>query len=787
MSIKKIKFYFIIIITVTGLVSFLFLFHFLDGNKIQADVVGDKAREKNGRSIDLNILEGTPIPFKSWSFFMYQDNANGVQQFDYRYGNDFNLTSNWYDITRSELNFQIVNSHQPGKIKPSKMKVKGYFEQIKDHYYRVVVDVYPGGLLNTNKKHQVGIQKVGVPIGTPDVLPPTTEYTHVDTIFKADKDNKYNYVDFNLYEETVNLYNKYETLFQNLRLYDLGVVTMDQIKPYVDDLFTDYTHTELKSSVTQAKITDVKKIVEGFTTGDTLKTLMAEVDKAQSLLNKIAMTLTVSELGDNPAGTESHTITGKTYPKAFLSFSGTSSIGNGQLTTGIDGDSKKYHLRADARGNFSYSLPKGEFFKKGTTINIYGMLNGKSTSQNKIVKDTTPPDKPILNAIKDTNQSITGSAEAGTTIKMYDAETNSEFLKGTVSGNGQFNISIPSLKQPLIPYKKYFVTATDTAGNVSVSSESQEVADTTPPKADPVQQIIDVGAAFPLVEQLVKNIYDNAGSGSDNLTIKLTKEPDIKQVGYKEAEVTITDKARNFTVVKVPIVVKNPETLIDDTYLLQASDLTALAIDLPDTKEKQREFIFEHAPINAWDLKNGKLVNDDIIIDYGTLTKQPGNYEITAKIGNLSKKINLTLLEGSIVFQETPQAVHFGEHSIIAEKQEIEAQDVIRLVINDQRFKTEKWRLLARTNQPFTTETGIESGMTLAYRSYDINNNCKDTSINELGSTLIYESKNAQDRLVQLDFSKEKQQELILKVQPGSVRSNVEYSTKILWTIENGP
>ncbi|WP_336577235.1 toxin Cry1Ac domain D-VI-related protein [Candidatus Enterococcus mansonii] len=772
----KVKYYyFIIIIMVSIAVIFL-----RNGNKIQADIVDTNAEQKNVKSEKSGIsLEGPLVSFTTWSF--YNITQTGQDLFYVGRGDKFNTKTSWFETTKNDSEISIIHSHIPGSTTPTSISAFARFNEKSTNYYRVVMDVYPGGINGASIKPKVQIARNG----SPEVL--TTEYAHVDFIFKGEYENFAGPIVINIAEPSINLTYKYQTLIKNIKLYDLGPVTSDQVNTYVTDLFTDSTHTELKTSVTQAKIDEAKRMVESFTAGATSTALKAEVTKAQNLLNKIRMTLTVSDLVDNPLESNSHTITGKTYPKAFLRFSGTPSIENGQLTTGIDGDSIQYHLRADAAGNFSYSLPEGEFFKAGATINIYGMLNGKSISQNKIVKDTTPPEKPILNAIKDTSQSITGSAEAGTTIKMYDVETNNEFLTGTVGAQGQFNISIPSTKQPLVPYKKYFVTTTDAAGNVSVSSDSQEVADTTPPKADPVQQIIDVGTKLPPMEQLIKNIYDNAGSGSDNLTIKLTKEPDTRQVGYKEAEVTLTDKAGNFTVVKVPIVVKNPETLIDDRYLLQASDLTALAIDLPDTKEKQREFMLERAPINAWDLRTGKLVNDDIIFDYGTFTKQPGSYEITVTIGNLSKKINLTLLEGSIFFQESPRDIYFGEQSIIAKNQEIEAKNAIRLVINDQRFQRERWRLLARTNQPFTTATGIESGMTLAYRTYDTNNHYTDTSINELDTALIYESKNNQDRLIQLDFTKERQQELILKVQPGSVRSNIEYSAKVLWTIENGP
>ncbi|MBO0441863.1 toxin Cry1Ac domain D-VI-related protein, partial [Candidatus Enterococcus ikei] len=180
----------------------------------------------------------------------------------------------------------------------------------------------------------------------------------------------------------------------------------------LEALFTDSTHTELKLSATQTKIDNAKKSIETIVNQTTKAELTKELAKAQALLDKITMSLAIpTELVNDPKNELSHTIKGETYPNSFLQFSGSSAFPEGTLSSEVAEDSKKYQIRADAEGNFSYSLPEGKYFKWNEKITVTSMLRGKTTSETRQVKDNTPPEKPTLNAIKDQTGTISGQAE----------------------------------------------------------------------------------------------------------------------------------------------------------------------------------------------------------------------------------------------------------------------------------------------------------------------------------------------------------------------------------------
>ncbi|EOT62381.1 hypothetical protein I583_01381 [Enterococcus haemoperoxidus ATCC BAA-382] len=568
-----------------------------------------------------------------------------------------------------------------------------------------------------------------------------------------------------------------------LSLVDLDQGIGESIKG-LEALFTDTTHTELKLSSTQAEIDKVKESIETILNTTTKKELFTELAKAQALLDKITMSLTIpTELVNDPKNELSHTIKGKTYPNSFVHFSGSSAFPVGTLSSEVADDLKKYQIRADGEGNFSYSLPEGKYFKEDEKVTVTSMLRGKTTSQTREVKDLVPPEKPKLNTIKDQAGTISGAAEAGTTVTMYDKSDDTVFLTGTAGTDGQFSLVIPEAKKPLVPYKTYYVTATDAAGNVSDASDDQVVVDTTAPKAEAVKQALTLGDKLPAIDKMLTNISDNAGTA--DLTIKLTKTPDLSKTGYKTAEITLTDKAKNSLVVVVPITVKDKLTAMDSNNLLKADDFSALTIDLPETAAEQKAFILKHGAVEAWDLGKGELINDKLVYNQGSLKKEPGVYSITVTIGSLTRVFKVTLLEGSLAFDQTMDTLTFGTQTIASKEQFVPSEKKLSLSINDTRFNVDKWRLLAKVDQPLQTKDGLISASGLVYRSYETDE-VVDTKLNEL-NTPMYEPSKLNNGLIQVDFTKEKNKEVVLNVLPGSVQSDKEYSTQIVWTLENGP
>ncbi|OJG28392.1 hypothetical protein RU98_GL001640 [Enterococcus caccae] len=61
-----------------------------------------------------------------------------------------------------------------------------------------------------------------------------------------------------------------------------------------------------------------------------------------------------------------------------------------------------------------------------------------------------------------------------------------------------------------------------------------------------------------------------------------------------------------------------------------------------------------------------------------------------------------------------------------------------------------------------------------------------DKKLTEL-NTQMYEPGKLNNGVIQVDFTKEKEKEVGLNILPGTVQSDKEYSTQIIWTLEDGP
>ncbi|OJG92262.1 hypothetical protein RV15_GL003364 [Enterococcus silesiacus] len=556
----------------------------------------------------------------------------------------------------------------------------------------------------------------------------------------------------------------------------------------VDALFTDKSQTALKLSVTQKKITETKKIVNEIKELLDVKVVTAletKLTKAQSLLDTVNTQLTIENLVDNLQDAHSSTIIGVTYPNAFLNFSGRNDIPKGTLNSEVEGDIRTYQIRADGTGKFSYSLPKDSHFQYLEKITVVSMLHGKSTVQTKTVLDTTPPAQPTLEHLKDTDTVFSGTGEKSSVIKVYDASKNILFLEGTATTNGTYSLAIPANKQPLVPYANYYVTATDSSGNISEKSVSQEIKDTTAPVADPVKQVLTLGEALPSLDKLLTNIYDNAGS--QHVNVSLTKAPDLTKVGFSTAELTLMDKAKNTLKIIVPIFVKDQETIDDGEHMLYTADFTSLAIDFPDKSEEQIQFLLKNSQAGVWQTTTGENKTDQLAVNHSSMRKSPGSYQVTFSLGELKKTITVTLSAGKLDFDQVAAPISFGVPTIKSEIQEIYPQKSIDFLIDDSRFLIKDWRLMAKLSQPLQTKSGKKTKSTINLRKLDANNQLIEQPLSDQMTTELYSDRNGRNGKIPLKFNQLEQQAIYLNVLPGTVRSNEEYGTQIVWTLENGP
>ncbi|MBC1605336.1 autolysin modifier protein [Listeria rocourtiae] len=124
---------------------------------------------------------------------------------------------------------------------------------------------------------------------------------------------------------------------------------------------------------------------------------------------------------------------------------------------------KEYQGIISSTGEFRVFVDQ---LKSNYTVTITQTFDG-STSKDLVlsVKDTTAPDAPEVNEVLAQDTSITGKAEASSTVTAYTGTTKIGDTKATQSGS--FNISIPAQKAGVI----IKVIATDASGNKSIATE----------------------------------------------------------------------------------------------------------------------------------------------------------------------------------------------------------------------------------------------------------------------------------------------------------------------------
>ncbi|MFT8362296.1 MAG: Ig-like domain-containing protein [Sporolactobacillus sp.] len=127
---------------------------------------------------------------------------------------------------------------------------------------------------------------------------------------------------------------------------------------------------------------------------------------------------------------------------------GTWRISNVNLTDNAGNGTEYEYYAEDYDMHFGYD-------KNGTTL----LSNNKFT----IVKDVTAPSAPRLNAVNDSALSVSGTAEAGSTVTIGNGKTTWNVV---ADKNGSFSVTVPAQAEGTI----LTATAKDAAGNISGAS-----------------------------------------------------------------------------------------------------------------------------------------------------------------------------------------------------------------------------------------------------------------------------------------------------------------------------
>ncbi|MCM3090650.1 MULTISPECIES: Ig-like domain-containing protein [unclassified Cytobacillus] len=226
----------------------------------------------------------------------------------------------------------------------------------------------------------------------------------------------------------------------------------------------------------------------------------------------------------------------------------------GSKVTVKKGSSTLGSAAADQNGKFTISLKSA--LKAGTILDI--IAADKAGNVSKIAKvtvlDKTAPAAPKVNAIKDSDKKITGTAESGSKITVKKGNT----ILGTATAakDRKFTVTIKSVQKA---DTVLYVTAKDKAGNISKAAKIT-VKDKTPPKTPSVNKVTSSSTKVTGKAEAYSTVYVKAGSKvigsakaakSGSFSVKIAKQKTGKTLYvYAKDKAGNTGKSAKITVKK---------------------------------------------------------------------------------------------------------------------------------------------------------------------------------------------------------------------------------------------
>ncbi|PTL17969.1 hypothetical protein BUZ08_03395 [Staphylococcus gallinarum] len=283
-----------------------------------------------------------------------------------------------------------------------------------------------------------------------------------------------------------------------------------------------------------------------------------------------------------PVTSESTQINGLATPSSLIKVK----LPNGTFLNG----------QADELGDFTVSIPNNVKFNGGERLELSAISQpGNFALSTPIqVEDATAPVAPTVNEYTDTSTQLSGTTEAGATVKV-ELPDGTE-LSSVADNQGNYSVNMPTYKR-FNGGEQIKVTSTDAAGNKSEATVIA-VKDTTPPVAPTVGEVTSestqlTGTGEPGSTVKVELPDGTELSGiSDNQGNYVIDIPSNKKfIGGERIKVTSTDASgnkSNETVIDVkdttpPVVPTVSEVTSESTQVTGAGEAgSTVKVELPD-------------------------------------------------------------------------------------------------------------------------------------------------------------------------------------------------------------
>lgn len=293
--------------------------------------------------------------------------------------------------------------------------------------------------------------------------------------------------------------------------------------------------------------------------------------------------------------------------------------------------------------------------------------------------------------------------------------------------------------------------------------------------ADPKPQIIEKGSdpSTLKAEDFVQNVV------AENPTFTfLNQVTDTSEVGVQIVEVEITAPNSNPVVVKVPVVIKDENTVInpDQTRMITGNDFAINRLDIKGNQAYVYDKITSNSTPKAWNITTGELLpvtvqSTTVPIDADVPTAE---YKAVLQADGVTKEIKITV-SGQLTFT-VPEVVDFGEVGVTTKIELINRQRLDWAIEVDNSLRS-PWSITVQADALKLGNETIKDSLVF------VDSNGTEKSLSN--AVLIAKEENSSNAKTIVQWGKDRG--LLLKTLPGGAKTNKAYESQLTWTLHDTP